>query len=206
MRGSAAGSLVLTGETVPILSTTGRTGYLIPFYSGQQEYLLEAAMLQITLTQKGHSKPVTAMTAEELYESGRYAWVLGAKADKERYALIVFNNTVLQAIEIDSLEDVIVTSGKGDEQARRAIHGTVLKAGHAVYDALVGKQAPMPSTQNPIKYIDHALDLTECKCGCGQPVRADFLPGHDQRAIHDRISKIGTVADFINWFDKTFDG
>lgn len=163
-------------------------------------------MLQITLVQKGHHKPVTAMTADELYEAGRYAWVLGARADKEQFALIVFSNTVLQAIEIESLEDVTVTNAKGEQQARRAIHGTILKPGHPVYDALVGNQAPMPSTQNPIKYVDHPLDLTDCKCGCGQPVRADFLPGHDQRAIHDRISKVGTVAQFINWFDETFEG
>ena len=29
-------------------------------------------------------------------------------------------------------------------------------------------------------------------------------PGHDQRAIHERIAKIGTVKDFITWFDDTW--
>lgn len=163
-------------------------------------------MLQITLTQKGHTKPITAMTTEELYDAGRYAWVLGTKANKEQYALIVFNNTVLQAIDIDTLEEVKVPTPSGGEQSRRAIHGTILQSGHKVYDTFVGKEAPMPSTQNPIKYVDHPLDLTECRCGCGQPVRADFVPGHDQRAIHERIAKIGTVANFIDWFDETYRG
>jgi hypothetical protein len=161
-------------------------------------------MLQITLTQKGHSTPITAMTTEELYEAGRYAWVLGNRADKERYALFVFNTTVVQAVEIESLEDVRVINDKGIEQDRRAIHGKVLSAGDKVHDTFVGKVAPKPSTQNPIKYVEHHLDLTECRCGCGEVVRADFLPGHDQRAIHERIAKLGTVANFLDWFDSTY--
>jgi hypothetical protein len=104
--------------------------------------------MRITLTQKSHpDKPITAMTKSELYEAGRHAWVLGSAADRERYVLIVFNNTVLQAIDIDRLEDVIVTTAKGKKQQRRAIQGTVLAAGHPVYDTFVGKAAP--SIQHP---------------------------------------------------------
>jgi hypothetical protein len=44
-----------------------------------------------------------------------------------------------------------------------------------------------------------------CACGCGAvAVRGDFAPGHDQRAIHDRIRKVGTVREFIEWFDRTW--
>jgi hypothetical protein len=32
----------------------------------------------------------------------------------------------------------------------------------------------------------------------------DFMPGHDQRAIHERIAKIGSVKDFLAWFDATY--
>jgi hypothetical protein len=32
----------------------------------------------------------------------------------------------------------------------------------------------------------------------------DFLPGHDQRAIHERIAKVGAVKDLITWFDDTW--
>ena len=162
-------------------------------------------MLQITLTQKSHpDKPITAMTQSELYEAGRFAWILGAPADRERYALIVFNNTVLQAIDIDRLENVAAISGKGQPQQRRAIHGTVLAAGHPVYDTFVGKAAPAISTQNPIKYVETEFDITPCLCGCGEPVRADFLPGHDQRAIHERIAHFGSVAKFLTWFDSHY--
>ena len=34
-----------------------------------------------------------------------------------------------------------------------------------------------------------------------QRERPGFLPGHDQRAIHDRINQIGTVSEFLDWFD-----
>ncbi len=44
-----------------------------------------------------------------------------------------------------------------------------------------------------------------CGCSCGTPInRGDFLPGHDQRAIHERIAKVGTVKDFITWFDNAW--
>lgn len=31
-----------------------------------------------------------------------------------------------------------------------------------------------------------------------------FAIGHDQKALHARISKIGTVREFIDWFDSTY--
>jgi hypothetical protein len=32
-----------------------------------------------------------------------------------------------------------------------------------------------------------------------------FLPGHDQRAIHDRVSEQrGSTMGFIRWFDDTY--
>ncbi|MGH3181481.1 MAG: hypothetical protein ACRDOH_32475 [Streptosporangiaceae bacterium] len=42
---------------------------------------------------------------------------------------------------------------------------------------------------------------------CGTPInRGDFLPGHDQRAIHERIARVGTVKDLITWSDDTWPG
>jgi hypothetical protein len=35
-------------------------------------------------------------------------------------------------------------------------------------------------------------------------VKGDFAPGHDQRAIHERIARIGNVRDFLGWFDRTY--
>lgn len=120
-------------------------------------------MLQITIVQRRYPKPITAMTPDDLYDAGRSAWVLGSRADRERYALIVFNDTVLQAIEIEQLEDVDAATASGRPQVRRAIHGRIMGPGEPVYDTFVGKQAPMPSTQNPIKYVSHPLDFTECR-------------------------------------------
>jgi hypothetical protein len=38
-----------------------------------------------------------------------------------------------------------------------------------------------------------------CLCGCGQVAAREFLPGHDQRAIHAIIREhYGTVADFVH--------
>ena len=30
-----------------------------------------------------------------------------------------------------------------------------------------------------------------------------FVPGHDQKALHERVARIGTVYEFIQWFDRT---
>ena len=32
----------------------------------------------------------------------------------------------------------------------------------------------------------------------------NLLPGHDQRAVPDRIAKLGGVPEFINWLDNTY--
>ncbi|MFE5703229.1 MULTISPECIES: hypothetical protein [Rhodococcus] len=29
------------------------------------------------------------------------------------------------------------------------------------------------------------------------------MPGHDQAALHQRVAKIGSIADFLQWFDNT---
>jgi hypothetical protein len=47
--------------------------------------------------------------------------------------------------------------------------------------------------------------MNKCACGCGKDVLKDFYHGHDQRALHARIRKIGTVREFIEWFDATYD-
>lgn len=44
-----------------------------------------------------------------------------------------------------------------------------------------------------------------CHCGCGEPVATGwFLIGHDQKALHARVAKVGTVREFIDWFDNTY--
>jgi translation initiation factor 1 (eIF-1/SUI1) len=44
-------------------------------------------------------------------------------------------------------------------------------------------------------------------CGCGGRVTGGrvFLPGHDQRAVHERIARQwGDTLGFIAWFDNEY--
>lgn len=135
------------------------------------------------------------MSDEELYEVARGCWVLGPRADREHYALIVHRGIVRGAIEIDRLIDV--------NTGRRAIEGKMLEPGHAVYDTYVGKASPVPPQRNPIRYFSAQVGRKPCRCGCGEPVPSgDFVVGHDQIALHERIRQIGTVAQFLDWFDN----
>ncbi len=138
------------------------------------------------------------MSEQELYEANRGCWVLGARADREQYALVSFDQVVRQAIGIDRL----VQTG-----ARRAIEGRILTAGDPVYDAYVGKPTPVGRVRNPITYFEAPVGRRLCFCGCGEAVSlGHFLSGHDQRAIHERIARVGTVVDFLRWFDRNFPG
>lgn len=135
------------------------------------------------------------MSEAALYDANHGCWKLGARANKEQYMIVSFGGIVRQAVEIESIEPV--TRG-----SRSVVHGTILKPGHAVYDKYVGKTSPVQGMRNPITYFDDDVDGRACRCGCGAVVSGrDFLPGHDQRAIHDRINQIGTVSQFLDWFD-----
>jgi hypothetical protein len=142
------------------------------------------------------------MTDEDCYESNRGRWVLGARADRERYALLSATDearkVVVLAIEMDGPPQ---DTGGG----RRALSGRILRPGHRVYDRYVGGDAPVRGPRNPVTYFESPLDTQVlCGCGCGEivPLYRDFLPGHDQRAIHERIARVGGVREFLNWFDK----
>lgn len=128
------------------------------------------------------------------------------RARKERFAVIVGagtqNDSYVMALEIHDVELAEAAPVDSHRDDRYRIKGRVLQAGHPVYDAYVGQAAA--ATRNPIHYRATAFDLTACRCGCGEPARSDFLPGHDQRAIHDRVARFGSVARFIDWFDAAF--
>jgi hypothetical protein len=122
---------------------------------------------------------------------------MGKKAEHERYAIVSGVGTAQQAIEIRQVVDV--------NGGRRAFVGSVLQPGDPVHDLYIGKPAPNGNQQNPITYFESPLGNRVCARHCGTPInRGDFLPGHDQRAIHERIAKVGTVKDFITWFDDTW--
>ncbi|MEU5411974.1 MULTISPECIES: hypothetical protein [Streptomyces] len=137
------------------------------------------------------------MDDEALFRANRGCWVLGERADREQFALLSSQGVVRQAIEIDRLARV---SG-----GRKAIEGRFLEAGHPVHDAYVGKPQPIEPVRNPVTYFESPHAARTCGCDCGAPVTLGwFLPGHDQKALHDRVAKIGTVHQFIEWFDRTF--
>lgn len=146
------------------------------------------------------------MAPEEIYRNNHGYYILGARADRERYALFSAPhkpgpNEVVLAVEIDSIDPVPARPG------HRQICGKILREGNEVYDAYVGKPTPAPTARNPVTYIDTPFDVRLCACGCGTGVsRGPFISGHDQRALHDRVAKIGSVSDFLRWFDQTYRG
>jgi hypothetical protein len=178
---------------------------------------MEVAMIHITLTS---AKPSPAndplgrtrygyspeMTPQEIYESNHGYYILGARADRERYAIFSAPdkprpNKVVLAVEIDRIDCVHGKPG------HRQIVGQFLTKGHPVFDAYVGKPSPVIGVRNPVSYIDADEDLRHCECGCGAEVsRGPFVSGHDQRALHERVAKIGTVAEFLRWFDQAYLG
>jgi hypothetical protein len=133
------------------------------------------------------------MTDEELYEAN-HGWRLGARAVKEKFMLASYAGVVRQVVEIKAIEPV-------ERGGRSVIHGEILSAGHPVFDKFVGQTSPVQGVRNPTTYVHDELD--QARCGCGNGVNGrDFVPGHDQGAIQARIKQVGTVAEFLDWFDN----
>ncbi|MGW0359220.1 hypothetical protein ACWDXV_33950 [Nocardia nova] len=143
-------------------------------------------------------------TSEENWNSNRGYWALGTKAAAQRHVLFVFEETVVMAAEITA----VVEAGPA-HPGRRILEGAPLSAGDPVHDSYVGKRGPVKSlrARNPVTYHE---DKTPgfgrlCLCGCRTEVYdAHFVAGHDQAALHQRVAKIGTIPQFIEWFDKSY--
>jgi hypothetical protein len=140
-----------------------------------------------------------SLTEEQIYDAGRGWWRMAAGAEGERLALVVGGGVVRIAVAIEIWEV------RGDE--RRAFAGRILAKGDLAHDRFVGKPDPSGSTsRNPARYWmgkNLPAQYTACLCGCGVEVRNRWLPGHDQRAIHDRIRRDfgGNVGEFVVWYD-----
>lgn len=135
------------------------------------------------------------MSPGALYDANHGCWKLGARASKEQYMVVSFEGVIRQAVRIERIEPV-------GTRGRSVVYGQVLEPGDAVYDKYVSKESPIQGVRNPVTYFDDDVDAAPCRCGCGGSVSGrDFLPGHDQTALHDRIRQIGSVADFLDWFD-----
>lgn len=143
------------------------------------------------------------LTDQEVYEQNRGVWHLGRRAELERYATFSFEGIVRLVVAIDHIETI--PAKVAGEKDRRAIVGTVLREGDPIRDSMVSR--PVDSHRNPVTYIPDPAGARTCGCGCGAVVAGSraFLPGHDQRAVHDRITRQwGSTVSFIAWFDENF--
>jgi hypothetical protein len=138
------------------------------------------------------------------FERNRGLWLLGARAERERYATFSIDGTIKVVAEIDGLETI--PAKDPSRRAKRAIVGRVLEAGHPIADHFV--QQPADQHRNPVTYLsDPDTSERTCACGCGTSVPGlrSWASGHDQRAVHDRITRQwGDVLGFVRWFDATY--
>jgi len=138
-------------------------------------------------------------SVEQNWANNRGYGVLGARARRENYVLFSFSSEhlVVMAAEI---HDIIEAPGK---PGRKIIEGEPLAADHPVYEEYVGR--PTPDTarvRNPITYFDSNVGGRPCACGCGTEIFVgEFVRGHEQTALHQRVAKIGTIPEFLRWFD-----
>lgn len=147
------------------------------------------------------------MSGQEMYDANHGEWAIGTKRQEtEHFALFSFNGTVIQAIEVGDFELTRRFEKHDKRDNKYTMHGTILDGTHPVHQKYVGNSTPVTPGRNPVRYFsDPEFDKgagRPCRCGCGKTTTAgDFIPGHDQRAIHERIARIGTVADFLDWMD-----
>ncbi|MDQ3579522.1 MAG: hypothetical protein M3443_18385 [Actinomycetota bacterium] len=136
-------------------------------------------------------------TPQQNWENNRGDWLLGAAATRERYALFSYGGRVVLVAGITGLESSPTRPGK------KMLVGNPLQGGR-VYEEYLGRGTPaaVPQSRNPVGYFPSDVATWGCECGCGTQIRAgSFVTGHDQTALHERVAQIGTVAEFIQWFD-----
>lgn len=140
-------------------------------------------------------------TPEENWRANCADWVLGERAQRERYVLFSEHatRTIVMAVRITG----IVTSP--NKPAKKIIEGELLGSGDPIYEEFVGHDQPESTrVRNPVTYLDTAIGGWPCGCGCGTEIHAgEFVRGHEQTALHQRVAQIGTIPEFIRWFDST---
>lgn len=136
---------------------------------------------------------------EKNWQNNRGYWVLGARAHRESYVLFSHNerHQVVMAARIDKIIDAPGKPG------RKIIEGDPLPDDHPVYRAYVGQPTPPTArVRNPVTYFDSTVGGWPCGCGCGEEIFAgEFVRGHEQTALHQRVAQIGTIPEFLRWFD-----
>lgn len=143
-------------------------------------------------------------SAEANFENNRGLWRLGARAERERYATFSLDGRICLVASIDAIETI--PAKDPHRRPKRALIGRVLPAGHPAHEGLIDQV--VDSHRNPVSYLDDPTSSPSiCACGCGGPIPGHriFVPGHDQRAVHDRITRQwGNTLAFITWFDATY--
>jgi hypothetical protein len=133
------------------------------------------------------------------WNANRGNWVLGKRAEKEAYALFSWVSTrkIVMAAEIHDIVD------SPDVPGKKIIEGKLLDKGHPVYDEFLGQDQPESArVRNPVTYLDAPVGGWPCGCGCGTEIYAgEFVRGHEQTALHQRVAEIGTISEFLRWFD-----
>ena len=145
------------------------------------------------------------MTEDEAWSAGRGVWKMNKdKASRQRFALIVGEGVVRAVAEITGYSEHDTATG-----VRGARDGQPLPAGHPVREAYLGKPDPVANgSQNPVGYCElpeeQAYLLRPCACGCGDDTDRDFLPGHDVRAIQQRVRDHfdGSALKLITFIDQ----
>jgi hypothetical protein len=145
------------------------------------------------------------MTEDEAWEAGRGVWKMNReKASRQRFALIVGEGVVRAVAEITGYSEHTTATG-----VRGALEGQPLPAGHPVREAYLGQPDPVANgSQNPVGYCDlpeeQSYVMRPCACGCGDATDRDFLPGHDVRAIQQRVRDHfdGSPLKLIQFIDQ----
>jgi hypothetical protein len=147
---------------------------------------------------------------QEVFEHNRGMWYLRAdRAVDERWLTFSFAGKIVVVCEIDGVETLQWRTAD-PRRPKQALTGRALEPGHPVWAHFIDR--PIAPARNPVTYIDdpeprRLEDSRRCACGCGTPVAGSkhFAPGHDQRAVRERIARQwGDTLGFIQWFDEVY--
>lgn len=150
------------------------------------------------------------LTPEEVFEHNRGMWYLAAdRVQHERWLTFSYAGKIIAVAEIEGLE-TLGWRAPDPRRPKQAITGHALHSGHPVWEHFVGRL--IAPARNPVTYIDdpeprQPAQERSCACGCGTPVAGNkhFAPGHDQRAVRERIARQwGDTLGFIRWYDETY--
>lgn len=121
---------------------------------------------------------------------------IGRRGVGERYVSIIVGN-----LSDEPQPALVIQLDGGAEVGRLLLGSEIVSRPDPMYDVTY------PITRSPISYAVTELDQNTCLCGCGESTGSrTFRPGHDQRAIHDRIARYfgGSTATALAELDRVF--